>query len=99
MRKAVALAGIDRNFCFHALRHTYASALVRRGATLNTIADQLGHVNTVQVMRTYGHLAPCSRASEIRQLAPSIDDGVAVSASHQAEALRQIRAKFTGEHV
>lgn len=94
MRRAVQKAGIDPAFCFHSLRHTYASTLVRRGATFNTIADQLGHVNTVQVMRTYGHLAPQSRAAEVRELAPSLCPEHAAHARQASDALGAARPRY-----
>jgi len=47
----------------HCLRHTYASRLIMRGASLSVVAAQLGHTSTAMVERHYGHLAP-SHVSE-----------------------------------
>ncbi|MEH6751592.1 MAG: site-specific integrase [Paracoccaceae bacterium] len=65
-RRAVAFAGLPSNFVFHGLRHTYASDLVAAGVTLDIVAKQLGHANTITVSNTYGHLAEHYREEQIR---------------------------------
>ena len=52
--KAVTAAGI-KNFRFHDLRHTCASYLAQKGATLLQIADVLGH-KQIEVTKRYSHL-------------------------------------------
>lgn len=66
-KAAVREAGLPEEFTFHGLRHTYASQLIQAGATIYAVADQLGHADPATVLRTYGHLAPQIRESEIRQ--------------------------------
>jgi integrase len=66
-RKAVVEASLPKGFSFHGLRHTYASQLVQAGAPLSVVAEQLGHVNTTMVCRTYAHIAPQIREAEVRQ--------------------------------
>src|SRR5262249_11314522 len=66
-KTAVLCAGLPAAFTFHGLRHTYASQLIQAGAPLPVVAEQLGHANTDTVSRTYGHLAPQIRESEVRQ--------------------------------
>lgn len=66
-KAAVREAGLPDEFTFHGLRHTYASQLIQSGATVYAVADQLGHADPAQVLRTYGHLAPQMRESEVRQ--------------------------------
>jgi len=56
-RKALELAGIERNLRIHDLRHTFASILVMEGVDLRTIANLLGHRDIKMTMR-YAHLAP-----------------------------------------
>jgi len=51
---------------FHELRHTYASRLIMRGASLLVVANQLGHSSTRMVEKHYGHLAPSHVASSVR---------------------------------
>lgn len=71
-RTAVAKAGLPRDFVFHGLRHTYASDLIGRGASLETVAKQLGHANTLTVMNTYGHLAEKVREEQVQQCFSSL---------------------------
>ena len=59
-------AGLPKAFCFHGLRHTYASQLSQAGTPLLVIAEQLGHRNIETVSRTYGHMQPQIRSSEVR---------------------------------
>lgn len=51
---------------FHELRHTYASRLIMRGASLAVVARQLGHTDTRMVEKHYGHLAPSYIADTVR---------------------------------
>jgi integrase len=44
----------------HDLRHTYASWLLPAGESLVTVASRLGHRNANMIIRTYGHLVPCT---------------------------------------
>jgi site-specific recombinase XerD len=53
---AVKQAGII-DFCWHDLRHTFASRLAMAGVPLRTIAELLGHKTLAMTMR-YAHLAP-----------------------------------------
>lgn len=65
-KRAVIAAGLPKAFCFHGLRHTYASQLSQAGTPLLVIAEQLGHRNIETVSRTYGHMQPQIRSSEVR---------------------------------
>jgi integrase len=64
---------------FHALRHTYASALVQEGVSLAIVAEALGHSDTRMVSKHYGHLAPSHVADAIRAKLPKL--GIAVDTS------------------
>jgi integrase len=55
---------------FHALRHTWASLAVMAGMPLMVVAKNLGHVDTRQVERHYGHLAPSYVVDAVRAHAP-----------------------------
>ena len=50
-----AIRGRDHRFCFHDLRHTFASRMAMDGRTLNEIAGALGH-KTLAMVQRYAHL-------------------------------------------
>jgi integrase len=64
--KALKDAGV-RNFRFHDLRHSCASALAQDGATLLQIADVLGH-RQMSVTKRYSHLATSHKSELINRV-------------------------------
>lgn len=48
-------AGIEKNVTPHALRHTYATNLLRRGVSITTIKDALGHTS-IATTQIYAHV-------------------------------------------
>jgi integrase len=54
-RSAIKRARLE-NFTFHDLRHTFASHLIMRGASLKEVQELLGHKNIKMTMR-YAHLS------------------------------------------
>jgi len=44
----------------HALRHYYASLLIRYGESVKTVQTRLGHASAVETLDTYSHLWPDS---------------------------------------
>ncbi|WP_084021660.1 tyrosine-type recombinase/integrase [Mycobacterium avium] len=59
-RPAVATAGLPTGTGFHALRHYYASLLIRHGESVKTVQARLGHASAVETLDTYSHLWPDS---------------------------------------
>lgn len=59
-RAAVAEAKLPEGTGFHALRHYYASLLIRHGESVKTVQSRLGHASAVETLDTYSHLWPDS---------------------------------------
>lgn len=59
-RGAVAESGLPDGTGFHALRHYYASLLIRHGESVKTVQARLGHASAVETLDTYSHLWPDS---------------------------------------
>jgi integrase len=63
---AVENAGLE-DLRWHDLRHTFASWLVMRGASLRAVSELLGH-QTMQMTLRYAHLSPGFLSTEIKLL-------------------------------
>jgi len=61
--RSCEIGGIRKITC-HALRHTFASHLIMKGAPLKAIQELLGHANIQTTMR-YAHLSPSSLRTAI----------------------------------
>jgi integrase len=59
-RPAVARAGLPVGTGFHALRHFYASLLIRHGESVKVVQSRLGHASAAETLDTYSHLWPDS---------------------------------------
>lgn len=59
-RPVAAAAGLPRGTGMHALRHYYASLLIRHGESVKTVQARLGHASAVETLDTYSHLWPDS---------------------------------------
>ncbi len=69
--QALGLAPIG----WHALRHTFASELSRRGVSLQFVRDILGH-STINMTLRYAHLAPESLAAAVSTLDGAVPPAV-----------------------
>ncbi|HUZ20795.1 MAG TPA: site-specific integrase [Acidimicrobiales bacterium] len=59
-RPAVKAAGAPAGTGFHALRHYYASLLIRHGESVKVVQARLGHASATETLDTYSHLWPDS---------------------------------------
>ncbi|MFF4727366.1 tyrosine-type recombinase/integrase [Streptomyces mirabilis] len=59
-RPACAKAGIPKGTGPHALRHHYASLLIKHGESVKTVSERLGHTNAAMTLNIYTHLWPDS---------------------------------------
>ena len=59
-RPAAVKASLPVGTGFHALRHYYASLLIRHGESVKTVQARLGHATAVETLDTYSHLWPDS---------------------------------------
>jgi len=57
---AVRRAGLPAGTTFHALRHYYASLLIRHGESVKVVQARLGHASAAETLDTYSHLWPDS---------------------------------------
>jgi integrase len=57
-RPAVAEVGVPIGNGFHALRHYYASLLIRHGESVKVVQSRLGHASASETLDTYSHLWP-----------------------------------------
>jgi integrase len=59
-RPAVKAVGLPAGTGFHALRHYYASLLIRHGESVKVVQARLGHASAAETLDTYSHLWPDS---------------------------------------
>ncbi|HWI41998.1 MAG TPA: site-specific integrase [Nocardioides sp.] len=59
-RPAAKAAGLPPGTGMHALRHYYASLLIRFGESVKTVQARLGHATAAETLDTYSHLWPDS---------------------------------------
>ena len=72
MKTVLRAAKIKRPVRFHDLRHTFASLLVQNGASIQLIANQLGHSGTAMATKHYAHLSPEYIGNTVRSIKPSL---------------------------
>lgn len=70
---------------FHALRHFYASLLIRHGESVKVVQNRLGHASAAETLDTYSHLWPDSE--DLTRQAVDLVLGAAVSPVCPAEVL------------
>lgn len=57
-RAAADPLGVSKGTGYHALRHHYASTLIRAGESVKVVQERLGHTSATMTLDVYGHLFP-----------------------------------------
>jgi len=83
-RTAMKKAEIE-DFCFHDLRHTFASHLVMAGVPLLTVAELLGH-KSIEMTKRYSHLSPNHKAAAVRVLDALNDEKQEIKSTSEASS-------------
>ena len=82
-RPVARQVGFPTGTGLHALRHYYASLLIRYGESVKTVQARLGHASAAETLDTYSHLWPDSD-DRTRQ---AIDDVLGGRPERSLEAL------------
>jgi len=84
LRPALHAAGL-RPVRFHALRHSYASAMVNQGANFKFVSQQLGHSSTQITIDRYSHLIDEWHDHSLEALESMLTPSVAPPAVEEVE--------------
>ena len=66
-KKAVRDSGLNDNIHFHILRHSFASRLIQKGASLFVVKELLGHED-IKATQIYSHLKTENLAEAVNLL-------------------------------
>jgi integrase len=66
---------VSRENGMHALRHFYASSLLRAGESVKALSEYVGHHDAGFTLRTCTHLMPGSEARTRRAMDDILGDG------------------------
>ncbi len=78
-RPIAKAVGLSPGTGLHALRHYYASLLLRHGESVKTVQSRLGHASAVETLDTYAHLWPDSDDRTREAIDSVLDDPLADS--------------------
>lgn len=67
-KRMLGQAGLDQKICFHDLRHTHATLLLKQGVNIKVISERLGHSTVTMTLDTYSHLMPDMQQTAIDAL-------------------------------
>jgi integrase len=63
---------------FHALRHTHATLLFRRGISPKIISERLGHANNTTTLNIYAHVTPGMQRQAVETLDRILEKRIAI---------------------
>jgi site-specific recombinase XerD len=74
IRKDLAAAGVESadSYDFHCLRHTYATLLIKSGASVKVCMELARHADPKLTLNTYGHLTVHDLANGVESLAHTL---------------------------
>jgi len=87
---AVRRAKVE-DFCWHDIRHTFASRLVMKGVDLRSVQELLGHKTLAMTLR-YAHLSPTHLAAAVRVLDEQ-NEGRSDTKSDTSQVRAPVKAK------
>lgn len=90
-REALKRCGID-NFCWHGLRHTWASWHVQNGTPLNVL-QELGGWSSYDMVLRYAHLAPDHLTSYANNVSSIVAKSVSVEKQYMDAITPKTKAK------
>jgi integrase len=67
-KRMILQAGLDRELCFHDLRHSHATLLLKQGVNIKVISERLGHSTIQMTLDTYSHLMPDMQQTAVKAL-------------------------------
>jgi integrase len=82
-----------RRVTFHALRHTFASLLIQKGASLAYVKEQMGHSSIQVTVDTYGHLIPGGNIAWVDALDEQTSPQQNATPAQQADGLLIVKAR------
>jgi site-specific recombinase XerD len=67
LKEIASLAGIEKNLTFHVARHTFATLMLTKGITIESVAEMLGH-NNIKTTHIYAKITERKVSGEMSKL-------------------------------
>ena len=67
LKKVTAYIGLDENYLFHTLRHTFCTMLAGNGTPLHQVAEVMGH-NDIKTTMRYAKVSAEAKQTAIQQM-------------------------------
>jgi integrase len=96
-KPGAAVVGLPRRLRFHDLRHTCASLLIARGASVKAVQAQLGHASATVTLNRYEHLFPDELQQLAERLQEAYTDAAADPARTEAAGAALLKRKEAGQ--